>query len=537
MRLNLPVTGKEREVPPGTEIISATTPKGVITQVNEAFVAISGFAEEELLGQAHNIVRHPDMPPEAFAALWRCLKSGRPWMGIVKNRCKNGDHYWVDAYVTPLTEGERVVGHESVRVRPEREAVRRAERAYRRIRAGRPFRPRRLAWGLRGRTALASALAALALLGTAHALDRLGWPILWQAAVLLPLALVLGGATAWAALAPLRRAAAEARQVVDDPLMQYIYTGRHDELGALLLARRMLEARLRTALGRTAHASGRLGRRAGLAQEAVHALRSGVAEQREALARLGGAMEQMGAAVQEVARHAAESAAATGEARRQAEGGRAVIAETVAMIEQLAACAGRAGEAIGRLCQETSGITRALDVIQEISEQTNLLALNAAIEAARAGDRGRGFAVVADEVRALARRAQRAAEEIYAMVTRLQAGAEEARGVIAEGQKTSEDAVGQAERAREALRAITEAAGRIETMAAGIATATEEQTAMAGEVRQALEAVQAVAARHASLAAELEALGGHLAEEAAGLDALTRRFRAGPGRDRPSPAP
>jgi len=537
MRLNLPVTGREREVPPGTEIISATTPKGVITQVNEAFVAISGFAEDELLGQAHNIVRHPDMPPEAFAELWRCLKAGRPWMGIVKNRCKDGDHYWVDAYVTPLTEGNRVVGHESVRVRPEPEAVRRAEQAYRRIRAGRPFRPWRAAWGLGARTALAAAAAGAALLGTARTLDALGWPPAWQAAALLPLVLALGALAAWAALAPLRRAAHEARRVVDDPLMQYVYTGRCDDLGALLLARRMLEARLRTALGRTAHAAGRLGRRAELAREAVQALRDGAAEQREELERLGGAMEQMGTAVREVARHAAESAAATGEARRQAEEGRAVIAETVAMIERLAACAGRAGQAIGRLCQETSGITRALDVIQEISEQTNLLALNAAIEAARAGDRGRGFAVVADEVRALAHRAQRSAEEIYAMVERLQAGAEEAQGVIAEGQGTSGAAVGQAERARQALQAITEAVGRIDAMAAGIASATEEQTAMTAEVRRALEAVRAVAGRHAALAAELEALGGHLAEEAGGLDALTRRFRAGQAGDRPSPAP
>ncbi|RMD79654.1 MAG: PAS domain S-box protein, partial [Gammaproteobacteria bacterium] len=178
MRLNLPVTGREREVPPGVELVSATTAKGVITHANEAFVAVSGFAEEELLGQAHNIVRHPDMPPEAFAELWRCLKAGRPWMGIVKNRCKNGDHYWVDAYVTPLQEGERIVGHESVRVRAEPELVRRAEAAYARLRRqrrrGRPSRPLWRAPGLGARAAAAAGATGAAALAGAWALGAWG---------------------------------------------------------------------------------------------------------------------------------------------------------------------------------------------------------------------------------------------------------------------------------------------------------------------------------------------------------------------------
>ena len=109
MRQNLPVTGREIEIPDGEEIVSRTDLKGKIVYVNPTFVRVSGFSEAELIGQPHNIVRHPDMPAAAFADLWATLKANRPWTGMVKNRCKNGDHYWVEAHAIPVYEnGEKV---------------------------------------------------------------------------------------------------------------------------------------------------------------------------------------------------------------------------------------------------------------------------------------------------------------------------------------------------------------------------------------------------------------------------------------------
>jgi PAS domain S-box-containing protein len=110
MRQNLPITQREFPLPPGIAIVSRTDLKGRITYVNEAFVESSGFAVEELIGQPHNILRHPDMPVEAFADMWATLQSGRPWTALVKNRRKDGDHYWVVANATPLLEEGRVVG-------------------------------------------------------------------------------------------------------------------------------------------------------------------------------------------------------------------------------------------------------------------------------------------------------------------------------------------------------------------------------------------------------------------------------------------
>ena len=131
MRNNQPVSGKAIDLRADVAIISHTDEKGQITFVNDDFVEMSGYAYEELMGSPHNILRHPEMPAEAFRDLWQTVKNGRPWSGIVKNRCKNGDHYWVRASVTPKPDG----GYMSVRVKPEAHEITEAEQLYRRLNA------------------------------------------------------------------------------------------------------------------------------------------------------------------------------------------------------------------------------------------------------------------------------------------------------------------------------------------------------------------------------------------------------------------
>ena len=129
MRKNLPITGKELVFDERQRLITATDQKGVITYCNDDFVEVSGYSREELIGQAHNLIRHPDVPSAVFAHMWDYLKRGNIWMGVVKNRCKNGDHYWVNAFVTPIREGGRVVGYESVRIKASAEEERSASQA------------------------------------------------------------------------------------------------------------------------------------------------------------------------------------------------------------------------------------------------------------------------------------------------------------------------------------------------------------------------------------------------------------------------
>jgi aerotaxis receptor len=138
MRLNAPVTQIEYELSDSETIVSTTDLQGNITYANPYFIEVSGFAEEELLGAPQNILRHPDMPVEAFADLWATVQSGLPWTGMVKNRCKNGNFYWVLANVTPVMEGGRTVGYMSVRAKPTRQQVAEAAALYQEIKSGNP---------------------------------------------------------------------------------------------------------------------------------------------------------------------------------------------------------------------------------------------------------------------------------------------------------------------------------------------------------------------------------------------------------------
>jgi PAS domain S-box-containing protein len=143
MKKNFPITGQEKNYPDGMTLVSRTDTKGVITFANDAFVEVCGYTREELLGSSHNIVRHPDVPPAIFEDMWDTLKRNIPWRGVVKNRCKNGDHYWVDAHVVPVRKNGVTTGYMSVRRKPARADIPKAEAAYAQAeRGGRVARPR-----------------------------------------------------------------------------------------------------------------------------------------------------------------------------------------------------------------------------------------------------------------------------------------------------------------------------------------------------------------------------------------------------------
>jgi methyl-accepting chemotaxis protein len=264
MRVNLPVTTTEVNLPEGALIVSKTSAKGLITYVNREFIEISGFTEAELIGQAHNLVRHPDMPPEAFADLWATLKSGRPWTGMVKNRCKNGDFYWVVANVTPLRENGKITGHMSVRTKPTREQIAAHEQAYAMFREGR-------ARGLtihRGKVVRAGLGVLLRRLGNISIKARIAVLTAYMAAVTCTGAWMVAegvadpqtlGWTALAGLLPallmawrlhaavsrrLEQAQSLIRTMSEGKLDVQIDIGREDEIGGVLEAMRSLQIKL-----------------------------------------------------------------------------------------------------------------------------------------------------------------------------------------------------------------------------------------------------------------------------------------------------
>ena len=402
MRTNHPVSGREVAVGETANILSTTDLKGTITYANADFVAISGFSEAELLGQPHNIVRHPDMPEPAFADLWATLRSGKSWMGIVKNRCKNGDHYWVSAFATPVSRNGETIEYQSVRTRAQPEQIRNAEALYAKLHGGglpAALRARRL--GLRGRSALLTGGGAA--LGAGVGLLLAGAP-----ALALAVGVVLAGGMAatlgMVALRPLAQLAERARAIGHNPVSQLIYTGRADEIGEIGFAISMLEAEAGAVVGRIADSSRQLSRHSRELLSAVQSSSQSASRQQSETDQVATAINQMAASIQEVAANALRTAEAATHAHGEAASGEQIVSLTGSSILRLAEEIQRAAEVIHQLETHSQEISRVLEVIHSIAEQTNLLALNAAIEAARAGDQGRGFAVVADEVRSLALR-------------------------------------------------------------------------------------------------------------------------------------
>lgn len=520
MKINLPVTGVNKDFDASANILSTTDLKGIITYVNPDFVQISGFAADELNGYNHNLVRHPDMPPAAFQDLWDTIKRGEPWMGIVKNRCKNGDHYWVDAYVMPIMQDGVTVEYQSVRHKPDPEHVRRAESLYRRIQEGKSVSPGIYSkLGLRNKLILGNIVALLPAI------------LMTQVAGLAPYGLIgfllsalLGAVINGVLLYPLDGLIRTARKVFHNPLMSMIYTGRDDEFGEIQLALKMQRSQINAIVGRLSDTTMILGNVANVTATTSSEANQGVSTQKNEIIHVATAMTEMTATVQEIAKNASVAAESTKAGMEETSAGKRVVDETIDAIHSLADEVQQAGRVIQELSEYSTNIGDILGVIKGIAEQTNLLALNAAIEAARAGEQGRGFAVVADEVRTLAGRTQKSTLEIEEMIERLQGGSRDAVKVMEESRNKAENSVDLAAKAGDALETITGAINTITDMNHQIATASEEQSAVAEEINQNIVNISEVADQTSRGAQQSVDATDEMVQAIQRLDALVSQF-------------
>ncbi|WP_446029210.1 methyl-accepting chemotaxis protein [Lelliottia amnigena] len=497
------VTQNEYPLNDDTTLMSTTDLNSYMTHANDTFVKVSGYQLEELMGQPHNMVRHPDMPKAAFADMWYTLQQGEPWSGIVKNRRKNGDHYWVRANAVPMVRGGQVTGYMSIRTRAKAEEIAAVEPLYKALNEGRcnkrvhkglvvskgwlgklPAMP--LRWRVRGVMTALFAMLAVSLVAT-HA----SWAALGVSAAVMLLGTMVFEQQI---VRPVENVARQALRVATGDRNSVEHLNRSDELGLTL------------------RAIGQLGL---MCRWLINDVSNQVVSVRDGSDRLAKGNEDLNDRTRQTVENVQHTVATMNQmaASVQSNSETAAAADKLSMVASGAASeGGNAMQTVVKTMDEIADSTQRIGsitkLINDIAFQTNILALNAAVEAARAGEQGKGFAVVAGEVRHLASRSANAANDIRKLIdasaSKVQSGADQ---VHAAG-RTMDD--------------IVEQVQNVTRLIAQISHSTSEQATGLSDLTRAVAELNSITQKNADLVEESARVSAMVKQRAGRLeDAVT----------------
>jgi aerotaxis receptor len=530
MRSNMPVTNVEYVLKDNETVVSKTDLHGNITYVNQDFINISGFSVEELIGAPQNIVRHPDMPVEAYADFWRTLRSGKAWTGLVKDRCKNGDHYWVEANAAPLIENGKIIGYASIRTQPSREQIQAAEHAYRAIKAGDKtleimdgrvvkrtlIQRSRMLRTLSLKTVLAIAagsvgalFAGIGLLAwlatTGDSETYLNW-LMAISAIGVPMAGIFGIVSYRSVVKPLESATHDIERMSAGDLTGRIVASGIEELAHLMHSLRVLQINIKLLVGQI--------------KESTELVNVGAREIASGNADLSGRTESQASSLEETASSMEELTSTVKQNAEQSHHASKLVLSTADIAVNGGEVVGKVIHTMGSIKESSKKISDIIGVIDGIAFQTNILALNAAVEAARAGEQGRGFAVVASEVRNLAQRSAGAAKEIKSLISDSVEQVEVGRKLVDEAGEAMDDIVTSVQLVADIIK--------------GTADASQEQSIGIEQVNQAVGQMDEITQQNAALVEQAAAAAESLQDQAGKLTELVGHFTLTKGSKAPT---
>ena len=457
-------------------LISVTDIDSRIKYANQDFCDIAGYRFEELSGQPHNVVRHSEMPKAAFKSMWQTIKSGQSWMGPVKNRCKNGDYYWVNAFVTPIRDQHgRITEYQSVRTTLDSDVTERAEHFYKKLNKKQDINTKQYDATLCLQWMMLTAL--LVNFATMFLMSEIA---IYLAPLLLLQLIGLGLFILWRKR--YLKVVNQSLEAFNNPLMSYLYSGSRDKLASVNLALKMRAAELRAVVGRVSQVSEDLSNTANDCRDLGSNVASTLNTQNRETAQVAQAINQLSQTIDVISSEVNQAAKSSGNSIDIASRSTAVIDRATSAIVELSQHLEHGNQTINRLTDSCRSIDNVLAEISGIAEQTNLLALNAAIEAARAGEHGRGFAVVAEQVRALATRSQQSTQEVHSLLDIIQI---ESKNAITTMLTSTELSSGCVDLSRETKQALVQINREVEIVANAnqhISNSIEQQAVFAQQV-------------------------------------------------------
>ncbi len=509
------ISNNERTFSESEQLVSITDLEGRITYANNEFCAIAGYSFEELVGQHHNIVRHPSMPKAAFADLWSKLKQEDSWRGMVKNRCKNGDYYWVDAYVTPLYKNGKVTGYQSVRTLPSQDKKQKAQELYDTL------NNQKSVFDLQSNVSLRRIIAvAIFILAS-----LVNW--VYTASIVPPLVLLICISLIFLVFSPelfsFPNYVAKTKKLVDSP-SRIIFSGK-GPLSILSYSIELYKARIRTILGRSLDSGRKLVTLASELENSSTEMMKGIDEENSHLAQFSTAITEMSATIDEVSLNTSQTHDKVLIIQNECQENITIAEISQNKINSLAEDVDKAASSALGLVTDVNKISSIMSEIQGIADQTNLLALNAAIEAARAGEQGRGFAVVADEVRTLASRTQGATVQIESSVVELQKTLKDWSQVMLTSKANAEECSEDSSKIKQSMENIMGNVNDVSDMTAQVATAAEEQSVVANQIMHSVHTIDEISKQNAILAEQVKNHGIAVNKSAEDIEKLSYTFK------------